>query len=81
MRQVCAAVSRGSIPACAEAPLRTCFGTTTGAVYPRVCGGTARRPARISKDMGLSPRVRRHHALLRGLSLRTGSISACAEAP
>ena len=50
--------SSGSIPACAGEPITNWSKTRTDPVYPRVCGGTHRRPAAYFCIRGLSPRVR-----------------------
>ena len=47
-----------SIPACAGEPAPPIFGSTVIRVYPRVCGGTARRRTEPNQREGLSPRVR-----------------------
>ena len=47
-----------SIPACAGEPHMRPFHTIVDGVYPRVCGGTARRQCAIISARGLSPRVR-----------------------
>ena len=48
----------GSIPACAGEPVLGNEGIQAGRVYPRVCGGTPRRPTSAKPGWGLSPRVR-----------------------
>ena len=47
-----------SIPACAGEPASPAEYESQGAVYPRVCGGTAWLLSRQSNACGLSPRVR-----------------------
>ena len=48
-----------SIPACAGEPLPPSSVSSSGAVYPRVCGGTFREGNEAPfRDRGLSPRVR-----------------------
>ena len=73
--------TRGSIPACAGEPGGLYLAELAEEVYPRVCGGTARRRARVAADGGLSPRVRGN--LLRQFwgNLLAGSIPACAGEP
>ena len=71
----------GSIPACAGEPRGWMTWLRMRGVYPRVCGGTARRNLPYRIDPGLSPRVRGN---LRDRKLRTltpGSIPACAGEP
>ena len=71
----------GSIPACAGEPSCSSPALRTGAVYPRVCGGTAVRQPDDTGRVGLSPRVRGNPQ--RGLydGAITGSIPACAGEP
>ena len=74
-------ISTRSIPACAGEPgLRVPLPTAT-AVYPRVCGGTGRRPAPSIPPTGLSPRVRGNRAMTAWGPLRGRSIPACAGEP
>ena len=74
-------VRLGSIPACAGEPLaRARLGLILG-VYPRVCGGTCRIPARRILRRGLSPRVRGNRTHRARRPCRTGSIPACAGEP
>ena len=71
----------GSIPACAGEPCPPAFLTDVAAVYPRVCGGTARTPRPSTRGEGLSPRVR-GNLLGRQVGERRGrSIPACAGEP
>ena len=51
------------------------------AVYPRVCGGAARRPSCRSPPWGLSPRVRGSPRYPHQSKAGTGSIPACAGEP
>ena len=72
---------RRSIPACAGEPQTGQERAARLEVYPRVCGGTRRGPARVQDVLGLSPRVRGN---LRRRTKRTpdaGSIPACAGEP
>ena len=75
------AYAEGSIPACAGEPpfLPGIPGMAT--VYPRVCGGTARRTRRRSRIAGLSPRVRGNQQPIIGRHQNIGSIPACAGEP
>ena len=50
-------------------------------VYPRVCGGADRRDTNALVSEGLSPRVRGSRALPQALTVRVGSIPACAGEP
>ncbi len=71
----------GSIPACAGEPYRWPPLPSSGAVYPRVCGGTPNWSWPSSRLAGLSPRVRGNPlANLLGGG-RRGSIPACAGEP
>ncbi len=71
----------GSIPACAGEPIPTLGICISIQVYPRVCGGTPRRPDGHSTARGLSPRVRGNHARETvGVPLKR-SIPACAGEP
>ena len=72
---------RGSISACAEAPIASIVDLRSSRVYLRVCGGTCRRRWTTACRTGLSPRVRRHPADAPPNVRQEGSISACAEAP
>ena len=70
-----------SIPACAGEPTSRRSGGRTRWVYPRVCGGTARRGRNRCSPFGLSPRVRGNRgATHQHLPLRR-SIPACAGEP
>ena len=51
-----------SIPACAGEPSKKTRCGSTTRVYPRVCGGTHRRPDAGERHEGLSPRVRGNRA-------------------
>ena len=74
-------VSRRSIPACAGEPA-TITGLRAGVrVYPRVCGGTRRRPAAGAPGTGLSPRVRGNRAMTNAARGLQRSIPACAGEP
>ena len=70
-----------SIPACAGEPGLSCTSTAASAVYPRVCGGTAKEPGITIKILGLSPRVRGNLARTASMATRIGSIPACAGEP
>ena len=70
-----------SIPACAGEP-RADAGILNGnRVYPRVCGGTARKGPSPGADAGLSPRVRGNPEVLQPHHVGEGSIPACAGEP
>ncbi len=57
------------------------FGDIVLSVYPRVYGGTSRRPKRGSRPTGLSPRVRGNQCA-RAISVLTNrSIPACTGEP
>ena len=71
----------GSIPACAGEPSRRWWTSSLAQVYPRVCGGTRRRPTLPRLDAGLSPRVRGNHKDARARFARSRSIPACAGEP
>ena len=71
----------GSIPACAGEPPCPRMCRRRSPVYPRVCGGTARRRARVAADGGLSPRVRGNHGLTVQQQSAKRSIPACAGEP
>ena len=70
-----------SIPACAGEPTAAARSSALLAVYPRVCGGTARISSRESTRRGLSPRVRGNldPGVVGGVGGR--SIPACAGEP
>ena len=71
----------GSIPACAGEPAG-CPAPGSGArVYPRVCGGTNRRPSRHHPRQGLSPRVRGNPLCRDASPHKHRSIPACAGEP
>ena len=74
-------VPERSIPACAGEPSRFCGSSIGVAVYPRVCGGTPRRPPKNVAVEGLSPRVRGNQAGRRHHVCRSRSIPACAGEP
>ena len=71
----------GSIPACAGEP--PCHSRLTMAwpVYPRVCGGTSRRRATMTAQLGLSPRVRGNRPQSAHAHRPRRSIPACAGEP
>ena len=70
-----------SIPACAGEPLALSLWPRAIRVYPRVCGGTRRRPRPVRSVRGLSPRVRGNLGGVSGAQDFTGSIPACAGEP
>ena len=72
---------RGSIPACAGEPPAAYSRTAPPEVYPRVCGGTLRRPTVRHQLAGLSPRVRGNRCPTPARGTRGGSIPACAGEP
>ena len=71
----------GSIPACAGEPEAGRGADGSARVYPRVCGGTPRRPAHPLALAGLSPRVRGNPAPPGAPACACGSIPACAGEP
>ena len=73
--------TRRSIPACAGEPGICRFPVGEKRVYPRVCGGTARKRQQWCWQRGLSPRVRGNHATDLCALLLIGSIPACAGEP
>ena len=74
-------IGTGSIPACAGEPQLLAQIIRLSEVYPRVCGGTRRRPRSPTGSRGLSPRVRGNLAYA-GRDLGRGrSIPACAGEP
>ena len=77
---LCTAQAR-SIPACAGEPETDVLKVRRHAVYPRVCGGTSRRPGPLLPDAGLSPRVRGNRKELFESIQGAGSIPACAGEP
>ena len=70
-----------SIPACAGEPCDAKARATSGAVYPRVCGGTRNRMSVTIDHTGLSPRVRGNLKGQFRRATRAGSIPACAGEP
>ena len=50
-------------------------------VYPRVCGGTHNEDKMMSRDKGLSPRVRGNLERFSTALVFQGSIPACAGEP
>ena len=81
MRIVWRTTATGSIPACAGEPRTPSRGRAHRQVYPRVCGGTAARPAAPDDADGLSPRVRGNRSFRRRRTAYAGSIPACAGEP
>ena len=73
--------STGSIPACAGEPVLLTWQLPDARVYPRVCGGTLRRPGRCGRQRGLSPRVRGNLTADRNALIPRRSIPACAGEP
>ena len=71
----------GSIPACAGEPCWPAGARGFATVYPRVCGGTAKRMGCRAPPAGLSPRVRGNRAVGPGPLERRRSIPACAGEP
>ena len=71
----------GSIPACAGEPRSISGRTVCWRVYPRVCGGTQPPPVGLTREPGLSPRVRGNPAPRAPRCHRCGSIPACAGEP
>ena len=71
----------GSIPACAGEPPSQVAGSRVSAVYPRVCGGTARRNLLDIPCKGLSPRVRGNPVWKPAPLILWRSIPACAGEP
>ena len=72
---------RRSIPACAGEPLSNPNTGSKARVYPRVCGGTARRTGAAIAAWGLSPRVRGNPAAVSVSAAISRSIPACAGEP
>ncbi len=70
-----------SIPACAGEPAARSRRRSAAQVYPRVCGGTARRTARRRTKGGLSPRVRGNRTRGSPHARMRRSIPACAGEP
>ena len=77
----CCTIAYGSIPACAGEPAAVSRFWSVCEVYPRVCGGTARRRAAGRPTSGLSPRVRGNRRRPVSLFYCAGSIPACAGEP
>ena len=71
----------GSIPACAGEPFELHLEANGGAVYPRVCGGTAAGRGVGLSLPGLSPRVRGNRFRQHPLDNAGRSIPACAGEP
>ena len=71
----------GSIPACAGEPAHRGTGLCPRRVYPRVCGGTSDCGVGVSRNWGLSPRVRGNRRRYVVAGLLVGSIPACAGEP
>ena len=74
-------VPPGSIPACAGEPIRLLAYPANPAVYPRVCGGTAKGTAETAGTNGLSPRVRGNRRGRWRWRPPARSIPACAGEP
>ena len=72
---------QGSIPACAGDPRRRRARLDAGAVYPRVCGGSAAFASAAWAVGGLSPRVRGIQRFPYTRGAYTRSIPACAGDP
>ena len=70
-----------SIPACAGEPVSALSKANSGAVYPRVCGGTLYQQLAQSGGMGLSPRVRGNLPKAAAALVGQRSIPACAGEP
>ena len=70
-----------SIPACAGEPGRCSGSAAHCSVYPRVCGGTPPSPTAISRQCGLSPRVRGNPMRWTASLSLSRSIPACAGEP
>ena len=70
-----------SIPACAGEPYVVAGVGYQAMVYPRVCGGTARRTRSTHSLIGLSPRVRGNHTDAPDSVFSIRSIPACAGEP
>ena len=71
----------GSIPACAGEPWGLSRAGKGRGVYPRVCGGAEPAAETGNIGLGLSPRVRGSLNLYLVVTLRRGSIPACAGEP
>ena len=70
-----------SIPACAGEPHAAHRHRYRRRVYPRVCGGTARRVPLVISWSGLSPRVRGNRSAVTAAPACIWSIPACAGEP
>ena len=70
-----------SIPACAGEPVWINISSSSVAVYPRVCGGTALAFSMVRPWLGLSPRVRGNRSRYEYASGPPRSIPACAGEP
>ena len=70
-----------SIPACAGEPIILLGAIGVGAVYPRVCGGTAGASRPRLRRTGLSPRVRGNLSCCSASDCTGRSIPACAGEP
>ena len=81
IRHLCQRDRAGSIPACAGEPSRARCRSPASRVYPRVCGGTDHRCAKVYPGEGLSPRVRGNQRALDAGRGNLGSIPACAGEP
>ena len=71
----------GSIPACAGEPAIWMSVTVVWRVYPRVCGGTAKKCIPPPMSAGLSPRVRGNRLAEDAAGKLRRSIPACAGEP
>ena len=70
-----------SIPACAGEPVVGSSPTSSGKVYPRVCGGTNETRWARQRREGLSPRVRGNPTPIGSHFRMARSIPACAGEP
>ena len=77
----CAGSGARSIPALAGEPKLYYTFTRSYGVYPRACGGTARRGFLVDADLGLSPRLRGNPAAARAELMGIRSIPALAGEP
>ena len=80
-RIACVLPKQRSIPACAGEPSPHGVPDVPAEVYPRVCGGTGRRPYQRLAQGGLSPRVRGNRGVECGRIVDERSIPACAGEP
>ena len=80
-RRACPRFPSGSIPARAGEPTTAAMSSDFPKVYPRACGGTARRPPPMKTTLGLSPRVRGNPGYGPEGPLHHGSIPARAGEP